>query len=76
MGLEYDPDNDGPLPKRTLQICINPQFDAAGLVTSATIPTGETWCLASALSVGSATPGEINTLYQVYGEEDPSFSPR
>jgi len=73
LGLVYDPDNDGPLASKTLQVCENPVFEA-GKIVSATIPTGETWCLASALSVASATtPGELTTLFQVYGAEDPEF---
>jgi len=74
LGLEYDPDNEGPEGFRILQVCIDPVFDGDGLVTSATIPVGETWCFASALSLASATTaGEIETTSQVYGKEDPKF---
>ena len=73
LGLEYDPDNEGPEGFRTLQVCEDPVFDD-GLVTSATIPEFETWCFAGALSRASATvDGEIVTVFQVYGKEDPRF---
>ncbi len=74
LGLSYDPDNEGPLESRTVQVCLDPVFDPTGRIISATIPTGETWCFAGALSLASATTGgEITTLFQVIGTEDPEF---
>lgn len=75
LGLDYDPDNEGPLEPKVVQVCLDPVFDGDGLIVSATLPSGETWCFAGEVSQASATvPGEIVTVFQVYGTEDPKFS--
>lgn len=68
--LEYDP--AGGFNYRPVQWCIDPQFDPQGVVTSATLPSGETWCIASSANRGSG-PGNVVTVWQVYGEDDPRF---
>lgn len=73
VGLEYDPDGpDGAGGYQPLLWCENPVFDAENQVTGATIPLGETWCLASAFTRGTGV--EILTTYQVYGRDDPGFA--
>ena len=76
LSLEYDPDNEGEEPFRPLLICESATFEG-GLVVDATIPEGETWCNAGWVSRASNdVAGEINTLVQVFGKEDPGFSVR
>ena len=73
VGLEYDPDNDGPLPAQPLLPCIAPVF-TSGLVTSATLPPLESWCLAGGSFVANSFGDAFIPTAQVYGEEDPRFS--
>ena len=73
VGLEYDPDNDGPLPAQPLLPCIAPVF-TSGLVTSATLPPLESWCLAGGSFVANSTGTAFIPTAQVIGEEDPRFS--
>jgi hypothetical protein len=68
--LRYDP--NGGSTYQPVQWCINPQFDGADRVTSATIPTGETWCIASADTRGDIN-GDVATTWQVFGHDDPRF---
>jgi VCBS repeat-containing protein len=68
--LEYDPAGGSSF--RPVQWCVNPQFDSSDLVTSATIPAGETWCIASAKNRPN-TSGDIVTTWQVFGHDDPKF---
>lgn len=75
VGLTYDPDNDGPLGDRDLLPCIAPLFgDGFPLVTSATLPVGETWCLAAGTFVASGNGLAFVPTAHTYGEEDPKFS--
>jgi hypothetical protein len=75
VGLEYDPDGpEGAGGYQPLLWCENPVFDAENQVTSADIPLGETWCLASAFTRGTGL--EILTTYQVYGRDDPGSPSR
>ncbi len=71
--LKYDP--TGGTNFRPVQWCIAPQFDGAGLVTSATIPAGETWCIAGENTRPNAT-NELVTTWQVFGQDDPTFARR
>lgn len=68
--LEYDP--TGGTSFRPVRWCIDPVFDGTGAVTSATLPAGETWCVASETTSG-APGGQVETIWQVYGEDDPRF---
>ncbi len=68
--LEYDP--LGGEAFKPVRWCINPQFDGAGDVTTATLPTGETWCIAGETSRGDIN-GEAVTVWQVFGYDDPKF---
>jgi hypothetical protein len=67
--LEYDPTGGDIF--QPVQWCIDPEFDGDGNVTAATLPGGETWCIASALTRGVGS--ELVTTWQVYGEDDPKF---
>lgn len=69
--LRYDP--TGGTTYQPVQWCIDPQFDGQGAVTSATLPSGQTWCIASATTTGTAS-GDLMTTWQVYGEDDPRFT--
>lgn len=71
--LKYDP--TGGTNFRPVQWCVAPQFDNTGLVTSATIPAGETWCIASENTRPNAT-NELVTTWQVFGRDDPTFARR
>jgi VCBS repeat-containing protein len=73
LGLTYDPAGGNAF--QPVQWCAAPQFDANDLVTSATIPAGQTWCIASADTRGNAS-GNLVTTYQVFGHDDPRFSTR
>jgi hypothetical protein len=70
VSLEYDP--AGGTAFQPVQWCTSPQFDTNGLVTSATLPAGESWCVAKAITVGG-TVGTVITTWQVYGLDDPRF---
>ena len=68
--LNYDPDGgDDPHP---VQWCTDTTFDD-GVVTSATVPAGETWCIASADTYVNSDD-DLVTTWQVYGVEDPKFT--
>jgi hypothetical protein len=70
--LQYDPTGVGssyqPVPW-----CQNDVFDSSGNVTSATIPTGDTWCIASVNTVPDPTGTSTTPIWQVYGHQDPKF---
>ena len=68
--LEYDP--TGGTTFRPVLWCINPQFDSTGTVTGATLPPGESWCIASEASRGNVS-GFVVTTWQVFGQDDPRF---
>jgi hypothetical protein len=70
FNLRYDP-LDG-TPVRPVPWCIDPQFAVNGDVTTATVPSGDSWCVASETSRGDAA-GEVVTIWQVYGIDDPRF---
>ncbi len=82
--LEYDPDGAGETFK-AMPVCENPEFDfvieaedGASMVlgvVNATIPTGDTWCLAMVTASADAS-GELQPAYIVYGEGDPLFRAR
>ncbi len=67
--LEYDPTGGSTF--RPVTWCINPQF-SGNLVTTATLPAGETWCIAAA-DTRPNTTGKIVTVWQVFGRDDPRF---
>lgn len=69
--LRYDPSGGNDF--RPVQWCVDPQFDSGGNVTSATIPAGETWCIASA-DTRPVSGGNLATIWQVYGQDDPKFT--
>lgn len=71
--LEYDP--LGGTAFRPVRWCVDPVFDPSGVVTSATLPVGETWCVASEATTGVAG-GQVQTIWQVYGVDDPNFFAR
>ena len=71
--LTYDP--TGGTTFRPVQWCGAPQFDNAGNVTTATIPAGETWCIASESTRPNAS-NELVTTWQVFGRDDPTFARR
>ncbi|MBK5287723.1 MAG: tandem-95 repeat protein [Acidimicrobiia bacterium] len=68
--LEYDP--AGGTTFQPVQWCVNPSFDGSGLVTAATLPAGQTWCIASADTRGNSS-GALVTTWQVFGHDDPRF---
>jgi hypothetical protein len=68
--LEYDPELDDTF--KPVQWCGNPEFDGSGQVTSADLPAGETWCVASESTVGEGTSNVVTT-WQVFGHDDPKF---
>lgn len=68
--LRYDP--DGGSNYRPVPWCVDPQFDANNLVTSATIPAGDNWCIASENTTPDSN-GDLVTTWQVYGQDDPNF---
>lgn len=68
--LTYDPSGGNVF--QPVQWCVDPQFDGGGLVTSATIPAGETWCIASESTRPNATANLVTT-WQVFGLDDPKF---
>lgn len=69
--LRYDPSGGDAF--RPVQWCIDPQFDAQDDVVSATLPAGETWCVAKADTRGNGD-GDLVTTWQVYGLDDPKFT--
>lgn len=71
--LEYDP--TGGTTFRPVRWCVAPVFDGTGAVTSATLPVGESWCVASETTLGAAG-GQVETVWQVYGVDDPNFRTR
>jgi hypothetical protein len=72
--LSYDPDGDiGGTSYKPVQWCGSPDFDANGLVTSATMPPNESWCVAKATTTGGEELGTVVTEWQVYGLDDPRF---
>ena len=68
--LKYDP--AGGTSFRPVLWCVNPQFDGTGNVTTANLPSGETWCIASEASRGDVN-GFVVTTWQVFGHDDPRF---
>lgn len=70
LALEYDP--NGGFVFQPVLLCIAPQFDASGTVTSATLPSGQTWCVASESTVADIN-GNALTTWQVFGHDDPRF---
>ncbi len=70
FNLRYDP--TGGTTFQPVQWCINPQFAVNGDVVSATLPSGESWCVASDSSRGDIN-GDVVTTWQVYGVDDPRF---
>jgi hypothetical protein len=74
LTLKYDPDGDGPATYKPVPWCSNPHF-SVGLVDGATIPVGDTWCIATETTTGQQVVGSTNviTTWQVFGLDDPSF---
>jgi hypothetical protein len=68
--LEYDPELDDTF--KPVQWCNDPIFDTNGQVTSADLPAGETWCVASESTIGQGT-STVVTTWQVFGHDDPKF---
>lgn len=68
--LEYDPELDDTY--KPVQWCSDPVFDDSGAVTTATLPIGETWCIASETTRADGT-SEVVTTWQVFGQDDPRF---
>lgn len=69
--LQYDPtggSNYQPVPW-----CQNVVFDTSGKVTSATVPAGNTWCIASVNTIPDSTGTTTTPIWQVYGHDDPKF---
>jgi hypothetical protein len=56
-----------------MQWCTDGTIGTDGYVTSATLPDGETWCIAaeSTVTVGN---GDVRTTWTVYGHDDPRMS--
>lgn len=69
--LRYDPTGGDDF--EPVQWCIDPQFDGNGVVTGATLPAGQSWCVASGYT-RSDVNGDLITVWQVYGEDDPKFT--
>jgi VCBS repeat-containing protein len=74
LRLRYDP--TGGEDFQPMQWCLNPQFDGTKTVTSATLPAGETWCVASAYTRGQSAGGLLLIDWQVYGIADPNITRR
>ncbi len=71
--LEYDQDDDGPLPFQIMPWCTGDPFAGAnGSINTTVIPTGDTWCVVSA-STDLVGEGEIRTTWNVVGIGDPKF---
>jgi VCBS repeat-containing protein len=73
LNLAYDPAGGNTF--QPVQWCTAPQFDGSHQVTSATLPSGQTWCIASAATDGDAN-GVPVTTFQVFGHDDPKFALR
>ena len=85
LRLRYDP--TGGTAYQPMKWCLSPAFDTSNVlttddedplplfaaVTSATLPTGERWCIASAQTWGDAN-GDLIAYFQVYGVDDPRMS--
>lgn len=69
--LRYDP--AGGFVLVNMQWCTDGTIGTDGYVTSATLPDGETWCIAaeSTVTVGN---GDVRTTWTVYGHDDPRMS--
>lgn len=70
ISLEYDP--AGGNSYQPVQWCVAPTYDGDGNVLTATIPAGETWCIAGA-DLRPNSLGDIVTVWQVFGHDDPKF---
>lgn len=68
--LRYDP--TGGTDYQPVLWCVDPTFDEDGMVIGATLPDGESWCVASADTRGG--PGGLVITWQVYGFDDPRFT--
>ena len=66
--IRYDP--TGGFNFQPMPWCVAPQFDAAGNVTDATVPSPDTWCIASADTRPSSV-GFTTTVFQIFGRDDP-----
>jgi hypothetical protein len=73
--LEYDQDDDGPLPFEFMPWCTGDPFAAPGApgsIDTSVIPSGHTWCIVSeTTSVYSAT--QTRTAWDVVGLGDPKM---
>ena len=70
--LQYDP--TGGSTYQPVPWCQNTVLDPAnGQVTSATVPAGNTWCIASVTTVPDASGNNTTPIWQVYGHDDPKF---
>ena len=73
--LEYDQDDDGPLPFEYMPWCTGDPFatpDAPGSIDTSVIPAGDTWCIVSeATGIESAT--QTRTTWNVVGVGDPKM---
>jgi hypothetical protein len=70
--LEYDPDLDGPAVFKPVPICLPPFVFVSGLIESAVIPEGDTWCNAGwSANPSTDFPGLVVVEIQLYGVEDP-----
>jgi hypothetical protein len=67
--LDYDP--QGGTNYQEMQWCDDPTF-VDGDVTGATVPAGETWCIA-ATATTATSGGKVHTIWQVFGLDDPSI---
>jgi hypothetical protein len=70
LQLQYDP--EGGVEFQPVLWCIDPLFDDDGLVTTAGMPDGESWCIAGE-STQAAPGGMVVTTWQVFGIDDPRF---
>lgn len=73
--LEYDQDDDGPLPFQNMPWCTGDAYanpNATGSIDTSVIPTGDTWCVVGSNTVGVGS-GQIRTTWNVVGIGDPKF---
>lgn len=71
--LEYDQDDDGPLPFEDMPWCAGDPFatpDAPGSIDTSVIPSGDTWCIVSE-STGIESATQTRTTWFVVGVGDP-----
>jgi len=70
--LQYDPDNDEVSTFVDVPACEDAVFDGSGMVESATIPEGDTWCFAEVVGqpIGD---GFWQVAWQVFGTGDPRW---